>query len=449
MQENIKLMEKSPVKRAILVLAIPSVLAMLVQVIYGLTDAFFIGQLNDPNLIAALTLIMPFALLIQAVGNIFAVGGASYISRMLGKKDILEAKRTCSTAFYYSVILGIIVAVVTYSFMQPILALLGTSTATWDAAETYMTILLMFSSIQILQIVLSGLIRSEGATKQAMLGILIGTGVNMVLDYVFILIFNWGIAGAAWATILGNLVGTIYYFFYFKNSNTLLSLHPAFFKPDKKMMLEILSIGLPAALNAFIMSASHIICNNLAISYGENVVAANGIIMRLGAISFFTIMGIAQGYQPFAGYNFGAKNLKRLKDTFVFTITLASTIGALCAIVFYIFGKELLGYFFNNEDAIEKGVVMVRAFVWAMPLFGVHFIISMTFQATGKALKAFILVAVRQIFFFLPMLFILNHLYGFQGFIFAQPAADALTSVIALFLLLLFLRQISPKQKKG
>ena len=421
---------------------------MLVQVIYGLTDTFFIGQLNDPNLVAAITLIMPFTLLFQAVGNVFAIGGASFISRMLGEKNIPEAKRTCSTAFYCSVILGIIVAITSYVIMGDILTLLGTSTATWIPAETYMTILVMFSSVQILQIVLSGLIRSEGATKQAMFGILIGTGTNMVLDYVFILYFNWGIAGAAWATVLGNFVGTIYYLFYFKNSNTLLSLHPFLFKPDKKMMLNILSIGFPAALNAFIMGVSHSICNNLAISYGENVVAANGIIMRLGAISFFTIMGIAQGYQPFAGYNFGAKHFDRLKESFIFTVCLSTSIGAIAGVVFYLFGSQVLALFLNNADVIEKGVIMIRAFVWAMPLFGIHFIISMTFQATGKAMKAFILVVVRQIFFFLPMLFVLNYLYGFQGFIFAQPAADALTSFIALFLLLSFLKQISSKQKK-
>lgn len=448
MKENIELMEKSPIKRAILTLAIPSVLAMLVQVIYGLTDTFFIGQLNDPNLVAAVMLVMPFALLIQAVGNIFAIGGASFISRMLGEKNIIEAKRTCSTAFYCSIILGAIVAVIAYAMIKNILTLLGTSATTWLPAETYMIILVTFSSVQILQIVLSGLIRSEGATKQAMFGILIGTSVNMVLDYVFILHFSWGVAGAAWATVLGNLIGTIYYLFYFKNSKTLLSLHPSFFKPDKKMMTDILSIGFPAALNAFIMSVSLIICNNLAISYGENVVAANGIIMRLGAISFFTIMGIAQGYQPFAGYNFGAKNFDRLKESFIFTVCLSTGIGTVAAIIFYFFGAQVLTLFLNNDDVIEKGVIMMRAFVWSMPLFGVHFIIGMTFQATGKALKAFILLAVRQIFFFLPMLFILNYLYGFKGFIFAQPTADALTSVIALFLLLSFLKQISYNPKK-
>ncbi|MBO5996949.1 MAG: MATE family efflux transporter, partial [Alphaproteobacteria bacterium] len=312
MQKNIELMEKAPVKRAILSLALPSVLAMMVQVIYGLTDTFFISQLNDPNLVAAVSLIMPFALLIQAVGNIFAIGGASFISRMLGEKNIMEAKRTCSTAFYCSILMGMFVSAVAYVTKDNVLTLLGTSPATWTPTETYMMILVLSSSVQILQIVLSGLIRSEGATKQAMLGIFIGTGANIVLDYIFILEWNWGIAGAAWATAFGNLLGTIYYLIYFKKSKTLLSLGLSFFKPDKKMMTDILSIGFPAALNAFIMGVSHIISNNIAISYGENVMAGNGIMMRLGAISFLTIMGIAQGYQPFAGYNFGAKHFGRL-----------------------------------------------------------------------------------------------------------------------------------------
>ena len=448
MQENIELMENAPVKRAILFLALPSVLAMMVQVIYGLTDTFFISQLNDPNLVAAVSLIMPFALLIQAVGNIFAIGGASFISRMLGEKNILEAKRTCSTAFYCSVLLGLFITVVAYASKNYILKLLGTSPATWEATQTYMVILVLSSIIQILQIVLSGLIRSEGATKQAMLGILIGTSTNMVLDYVFILLLNWGIAGAAWATALGNLCGTIYYLLYFKNSKTLLSLNGEFFKPDKEMMINILSIGFPAALNAFIMSVSHIISNHIAISYGENVMAANGIMLRLGAISFLSIMGIAQGYQPFAGYNFGAKHFARLNAAFIFSTGLATGIGLVMGFIFYFFGEGLLGLFMQNQEVIEKGFIMMRAFVWSMPLFGIHFMISMTFQATGKALLAFILVLVRQIVFFLPLLFILNSLYGFQGFIFTQPIADAVTSVIAAGLLFVFLKRLPQKSIK-
>ncbi len=447
MQKSIDLMENAPVGKAVLLLAVPSVLAMLVQIIYGLTDTFFIGRLGDANLVAAISLVMPFALLIQALGNIFAIGGASFISRMLGEKNAAEAKRTCSTAFYFSIVLGCIVAVIAFLSMDFMMSVLGVSKLTWQPAKDYMSVLIAFSAVQILQIVLAGLIRSEGATKHAMFGILIGTGLNIVFDYLFILVLNWGIAGAAWATILGNFCGVIYYLFYFKFSKTLLSLKPSFFKPDKRMIFEVLAIGFPAAMNAFIMSASHIIMNHLAISYGENVMAANGIVMRLLAVALFLIMGIAQGYQPFAGYNYGARHFERLRKAFFFCVSFATVIGVTMGGVFYLSGDYLLGQFLQNEDVIQKGMVMLRPFIWALPIFGIHFIISMTFQATGKALLALTLVLVRQLIFYLPLLFTLNALFGFNGFVYAQPVADLLTTFLGVGLFVLFLRRLGKVAK--
>ena len=170
--------------------------------------------------------------------------------------------------------------------------------------------------------------------------------------------------------------------------------------------------------------------------------AANGIIMRLGTISFFLIMGIAQGYQPFAGYNYGAKQFNRMHAAFIFAISLTVSIGLVAAVSFYFFGTQLLSLFLKNEDVIEKGLIMLRAFVWSMPLFGIHFMISMTFQATGKALLAFILMLVRQTIFFLPLLFILNALYGFNGFIFAQPISDMVTTVLGICLFAYFWKKL-------
>ena len=443
--KNIFLMEKESVGKALFYLAIPSVLAMLVQIIYGLTDAFFIGQLQDPNLMAGLALAMPFAMLIQATGNIFAVGGASYISRCLGQKKYDEARYTSATCLYLSVLAGFLITGVFFIFPDGILDLLGNTPATHKAARDYLNILISLSFVQVLQVTLAGLIRSEGATKQAMIGILIGTGLNTVLDALFILVLKWGVAGAAWGTVIGNAVGVLYYLCYFAGSKSLLSVRYRDAKPDKVMMREVSFIGLPASLNVLIMSISHVITNNLAIGYGENVVAANGIMMRLIAVIFFLIMGLAQGYQPFAGYNFGAKNFGRLRRAFWDVIGVSVFAGLLVCVLFYFWGWELFALFLNNEDVIQKGVVMLRAFLWAVPFFGVHFIIGMTFQATGKALLAFILVGARQCFLFLPMIFILNHFYGFEGFIFAQPVSDIVTTVLACGLLAIFFYRLHKK----
>lgn len=211
--------------------------------------------------------------------------------------------------------------------MKPVLTLLGTSPATRGYTQAYLSILTLFSFVQILQVVLAGLIRSEGATRQAMNGIFIGTGLNIVLDYLFILRWGWGVEGAAWATLAGNACGVVYYLFYFKSKRSLLSLSLRYWGPDKHMMFEVLAIGLPAALNALIMSVSHILTNNIAMRYGDETIAANGIMMRIVGIVLFLIMGISQGYQPFAGYNYGAGNIKRLKKAFWVTLGYATGVA--------------------------------------------------------------------------------------------------------------------------
>lgn len=441
MKKNIVLLEKAAVGQAIFRLALPSVLAMMVQVIYGLTDTFFIGQTGDPNLVASISLALPFSMILQAIGNIFAFGGGAYISQMLGAKRLDYARQICSSSFYLSILTGILLAFICQSFLNTILPLLGTSSATWRGTHTYLSILVMCSFIQIPQIVLAGLLRSEGATKQAMQGILIGTGLNIILDYFFIMQLKWGIAGAAWATILGNFGGGIFYLFYFRFSGTLLSIHWQNFKPTREMIGNIIAIGLPVAINTLIMTVSHILTNNVAISYGENTMAAAGIMGRLLAIGVFLQMGIAQGYQPFAGYNYGAKHFDRLKKGFFVALGLSTIIGITMTITFWGYGKELVSLFIDNDEVVSKAVIMINAFAWALPLFAFNFLTGITFQSAGRPHLALTLVLLRQLVLFLPMLYVLNYFFGFRGFIFAQPVSDLPIGILSFILLYNFFKR--------
>ena len=441
MKKNIALLENASVGKAIFYLALPSVFAMMVQVIYGLTDTFFIGQTGDPNLVASVSLVLPFAMILQAIGNIFAFGGGAYISQMLGAKRREYAKKICSSSFYLSVLMGISLAFICQPLLNIILHLLGTSAATWQGTHTYLSILVACSFIQIPQIVLAGLLRSEGATKHAMYGILIGTTTNIVLDYLFIMCFNWGISGAAWATVLGNLAGVCYYFLYFIFSDTILSIHWRHFQPTKDMIENIIEIGLPVSINTLIMSVSHILTNNVAISYGENTMAASGIMGRLLAVGIFLQMGIAQGYQPFAAYNYGAKYFHRLKKAFFVALEVSTIVGILIAAAFFGYGRTLVGFFINNNEVISKAVVMINAFVWGLPLFAFNFLTGMTFQSAGRPRQALVLVLLRQLGLFLPMLYGLNYLFGFKGFIFAQPLSDVPIGILSLILLREFFKK--------
>ena len=435
MKKNIAVLENTPVGQAIFRLALPSVFAMMVQVIYGLTDTFFIGQTGDPNLVASISLVFPFAMILQAIGNIFAMGGGAYISQMLGAKRTDFARQICTSSFYLSVLTGICLTFICQPLLNTILHLLGTTPATWQGTHTYLSILVACSFIQIPQIVLAGLIRSEGATKQAMNGILVGTGLNIILDYLFIMRFNFGIAGAAWATVLGNLGGVIYYLLYFCFSGTLLSIHWKNFKPSQEMIKNIIEIGLPIAVNTLIMSVSHILTNNVAISYGENTMAASGIMGRLLAIGIFLQMGIAQGYQPFAGYSYGARHFDRLKKGFLVALGMSAVVGGTIAITFFGFGKSLVSFFISNDEVVSKAVIMINAFAWGLPLFAFNFLTGMTFQSAGRPRLALILVLLRQLVLFLPMLYGLNYFFGFRGFIFAQPVSDLPIGILSLALL--------------
>lgn len=447
--DRLILMEKAPVPAAVLKLALPSMLAMLVQIIYGLTDTYFIGQTGNASLVAAISLSMPFAMLIQAFGNIFAIGGASYISRMLGEQKRDEAKRTTASVFYISILSGFVITALFSAIMTPTLKLLGTSEATIEPTRDYLMVLTMLSFIPILQVVLAGLIRSEGATKQAMFGIFIGTGLNIVLDYLFIIHWAWGIKGAAWATLFGNAAGVLYYLLYFKWGKSLLTLSWSFFRPDRKMMAEVLEIGLPAAFNALVMSVSHIVTNNIAMGYGDETVAANGLMMRMVSIVLFLIMGVAQGYQPFAGYNYGAKNYQRLISAFKVTLLYTTGIALVFSFCFFVFKSYFFTVFLDHAGVAAIGEKMLKVFLWALPLFGVHFTIVMTFQATGRAFLAFVIVLARQCLLFIPLLFILNRLFGFEGFIWAQPLSDILTSVLSLALFVVFLEKLLKIKKEA
>ena len=280
-----------------------------------------------------------------------------------------------------------------------------------------------------------------------MYGIIIGTISNIILDYLFIICFNWGISGAAWATVLGNLAGVCYYLLYFIFSGTILSIHWRYFQPNKVMIENIIEIGLPVALNSLIMSVSHILTNNVAISYGENTMAASGIMGRLLAVGIFLQMGIAQGYQPFAGYSYGAKHFNRLKKAFFVTLGMSALVGLVIASTFFGFGKNLVGLFIDNDEVVSKAVIMINAFAWGLPLFAFNFLTGITFQSAGRPRQALVLVLLRQLGLFLPMLYGLNYLFGFKGFIFAQPLSDVPIGILSIILLNSFFKKYLKQEK--
>jgi multidrug efflux pump len=431
---GIELMETAPVGTAIIRLAMPMIAAMLAQAIYNMTDMFFIGQTGDPNMVAAVSLAFPLFMLSQALGNIFATGGSSYISRMLGAKEEDEARLTSSVTFYTSIGAGFILTIALWIFKTPILSLIGASDDTFAPTNDYFSVVLLFMPIAVALTVLGGQMRSEGATDKAMRAMLIGIVTNIILDPIMILWLDMGTAGAAWATVAGQTVGFVYCIFYFLSKDTKLSIKPMDYKPNKTMLFQIFSIGIPAGLSNLIMSISNILGNRVAASYGDFVVAGIGVQMRIASLYFMLVFALIMGYQPFAGFNYGAKNYERLRKGFKFAIICATSLCIFGSLILRLFGAVFIRFFINDPKTIEAGTIMMGTFVWGLPFIGSQITLMVSFQSFGKALQAMVITMGRQLLFFLPLLYLLNYFFGFYGFIWAQPGADILTTGIAVIL---------------
>jgi len=276
--------------------------------------------------------------------------------------------------------------------------------------------------------------RSEGAAKKAMVLQLIGIVLNIVLDPILILWCNMGTAGAAWATVAGQFASFAYGVHYFLSKNTLLSIKLADFRPNKRMVAEVLAIGIPAGITAMIMSVSNILTNRVSASYGDHVVAGFGIQMRVTSVFFMLVFALVMGYQPFAGYNYGAKKFDRLRKGFNLTLIYATGLCVAGSLILALFGETFIGFFVSDAQTVKAGAAILHPFLWALPFVGSQVTLMVSFQALGKPIQAMVITMGRQLLFFTPLLFLLNYLFGFKGFVWAQPAAEILNTVIAALL---------------
>lgn len=446
---KLKLMGNAPVRSAIVRLALPTMMAAVVQILYNLTDTLFIGMIGDKNLVAAISLAIPLVFILVAFGNIFGIGAASYISRQLGAGNFEEAWHANTVATYTAAGGGALLSAVMFIFREPLLSIVGTSADTFAPTLGYFGILIAFGPLLILQVALAGLVRSEGATAKAMWGMIIGVGSNIILDPVFIFVFNAGIEGAAWATVIGNGLGTLYYVLHFIKGKTVLSIKPKHFRPTKRIYWQTLEIGLPAALSMLIMSVSFILGNIFAAGYGDDVVAGFGINQRINSTCIMLIVGLTQGYQPFAGYNFGAKHYRRLASGLKITTFYSTALAIIFTAAFQLFARDIVSLFIQGEPAtVEAGVKFLKAFSLGLPFVGLQMTFMSTFQATGKAARAFVLALGRQLLLFLPLLVLLNNAFGLNGFIYAQPSADVVSTAAAMLMSVSFLKQLRRMERE-
>lgn len=432
------------VPKAVGALAIPSMLGMLINVIYNLADTFFVGQTGDKNQVAAVSVAMPVFLFFLAVGNLFGVGGCAYISRSLGEGKKEKIKSISSFCTYIGIIVAAVLSAIFIVFKRPILYLVGASDFTIDFACDYMFWIALGGVFSVTSIVTCNLVRGEGAAKESMIGMVIGQVINIVLDPIFILApgnklfgitlpfgFNMGVKGAAIATVIGNIASVLYFIVYFMRGKSILSISPKRFSAKNGIVKGVVSVGLPASLNNLLMSLSNIVVNIFLAKYGDNAVAAMGVAMKANLLVVMLQIGLAQGIQPLIGYCFGSRNFDRMKKSIRFGMMCNMIIGASVTAFYILFRRNVIGMFIADEAVIDAGVKMITALMTPGTFLGVMFIINFAFQGMGKGVQSLILAAGRQGLVFLPMLFIMNKVAGLEGIIWAQPVADAFCIILA------------------
>ncbi len=416
-------------------------ISMLVVVIYNMADTFFIGQTGDPMQVAAVSLATPVFMVLMALGNLFGIGGSSAISRALGEKKTERARQISSFCCYGSLGLGICMSGLFLVGMDTILKMIGASENTIDYARNYLSYIALGGPFIMFGTAFGNILRGEGASKESMIGNMIGTITNIVLDPIMILVFKWGVAGAAIATVIGNMAASGFYLQYFLRKKSSLSIRLKDFRMGERIAVSVASIGIPASLNNILMSCANIVLNHVLASYGDTPVAAMGVAMKANMLVVLLQIGLCSGIQPLVGYNYGARNKKRLMKVFWFTGACAVIMGTLLTVFMVIAREGIIQAFINDEAVVAYGIQMVIALQISGPVIGILFLCINTLQGMGKALPSLILTICRQGLVFIPLVFLLNGMFGLEGVIYAQPVADFVSILLASVLCMRILRK--------
>ncbi len=445
--KNLEVFSKAPVPQAVLKNVLPAMAAMLMVLIYNLADTFFIGQTRNDILIAAVSLAMPVFLIFMAVGTVFGVGGTSVISRAMGEGRLDHAKKVCSFCMWSCVIVGVVLMAVFLIFMDQILVLVGASPDTMGPAKTYLTIVTLGGVFVLISSCYSNIIRAEGQAGKAMMGQLVGNLLNVILDPIMILLFDWGIAGAAIATVVGNLVGAVYYIYYILRGRSVLSISPKDFTVKNGVCSGVLAIGIPASLGSLLMSVSQIVVNSQMARYGDMAVAGMGVAMKVTMMTAMISLGLGQGVQPLLGYCVGAGAWERFKKVFRFSTLFAFALSVVLTLLCYLFTGPMIKMFLENDAAYDHGVQFARILLTTSFLFGVFNVLANALQAMGAATAALIVNLSRQGIIYIPAVFILQAFLGITGLAWAQPVADVLSTLLVIALYAHTIRRMESKTK--
>lgn len=431
-----EIFENAPVPKAVLSNAIPSIISMLMVLVYNLADTFFIGQTKNAYMVAGVSIATPAFLLFMAVGMLFGIGGTSLISRMLGEGKHQKAKAASSFCFWTGLGIGLVAMIAMFIFATPVCRVIGASDDTIKFASEYLRIVSIGIPFLIISNAFSNIIRSEGKAKTAMAGMIIGNILNVILDPVMILGLHMNVAGAAWATVIGNAASSAFYLYHLICKSELLSIQIKDYKLGDGICSGILMIGVPASLNSILMSVSNILVNNQMAHYGDMAVAGLGVAIKVNMIVVMLLIGLGTGIQPLLGFCFGAGNRKRYMQVLRFSCGLALLLSFIMTIICYFGAGTLVSAFLEDPSAFDYGILFARTYIYSGPIMGLLFVFINAIQSMGAALPALILNISRQGLVYIPVLFIFRYVFDDPRMLAAaQPVTDyaAVTLAIILF----------------
>lgn len=434
---NNDLFEKVPISKAYFKLALPVVLSMVISLVYNMVDTFFVAQTQNTNLVAGVSLCAPIFTLMIALGDIFSIGGSSVISRLFGQKQDEEGKNVSDFCFYGAIVCGILVSLIMMIARKPILTILGTNQATLPYASQYYTYMALGATLIIVSLTPSNLMRTEGLATESMIGTITGSIINMILDPIFILYLNMEAGGAAIATIIGYFASDLVFIYLTLKKSKKLSISLKHTHITKNEVISIFTIGIPASITNLMSSFAMAMTNNYLVTYGNDKVAAMGIVLKINMIVLLVMIGFAFGAQPLLGYNYGAHNTKRLKEIIKFDLFVEITFAVITSIILALFTASFIKIFMNDPSIIQAGTLMLRFLLLSSPCVGIILVFTTLFQSEGKALPALLLSIGRQGIVFAIFL-LLSNIFGYYGIISSQMIADIITAIIALIFLKIY-----------
>lgn len=445
---KMNLLGSVPVPRALLSMGLPTMAGMLINALYSLADTYFVGGLGTVQM-AAVTVAYPLGQIVVGLGLLFGNGAAAYLSRLLGQDNRKTANAVASTALYSSIGISAIAILLSLFFLQPILRQFGALADIMPYALSYSRIYITFSIFNVFNVAMNNIVSSEGAARTAMLALMSGAVLNVILDPIFIYTLGLGVSGAAIATALSQMVSSAIYITYILRKKSVFTFHIRECRFSRDILSEILKIGVPTLLFQLLTSISIAMINDAAKEYGGSALAAMGPVTKILSMGTLIVYGFLKGFQPIAGYSYGAKKYERLLEA-IRTATLWSTIFCIIfGLATAIFSGPIMTQFTSGDaQMIQTGQRALQINGLSFMLFGVYTVYSFLFLVMGKAREGCLLGACRQGICFLPAILLLPHILGLNSVILAQPVADVLSFVITIIMALRLHRELNAARNR-